>query len=189
MSCHDHDVERWSALFATIYTLRWRSPASNRVLVEYAAVGPGDRVLDFGSGPGAALEHARAAGAEVYGVDPSPSMVKRAGRRVPGATVVEGSAERLPFADALFTHVWTISAFHHWVAPEEGIAEAHRVLAPGGRLLIVERKLKPGKGGHGFDPALATETSQQLERHGFHDCSVETIRARRAEYTVVGGRV
>lgn len=188
-SPHDHDVERWSGLFATFYSLVWRNPASNRAVVEYAGVGPGDRILDIGSGPGAALQRAREMGAEVYGVDPTPSMVAKAGRRVSDATVVEGSAENLPFPDGQFSHVWTISAFHHWASPEAGIDEAHRVLAPGGQFLIVERKLKPGKDGHGLDLNRADELSAQLADHGFDDCSVETLRAKRAEYLVVAGRV
>lgn len=187
MSSHDHDVERWSGLFATLYALVWRNPASNRVVVEQAGLGPGDRVLDIGCGPGAALEHAVKTGAEVYGVDPSPSMVTKAGKRVPGATVVEGSAESLPFPDDTFSHVLAISTFHHWASQESGIDEVRRVLAPGGRFVNVERKLKTGKDGHGLDLARATEVSGQLAEHGFHDCSVETILAKRAEYVVVAG--
>jgi ubiquinone/menaquinone biosynthesis C-methylase UbiE len=189
LSTHEHDVERWSGLFATFYSLVWRNPASNRVVVEHAGVRPGDRVLDIGCGPGAALENARRLGAEVYGVDPSPSMVARAARRVPEATVVEGSAERLPFPDGTFSHVLAISTFHHWASQEAGIDEAHRVLAPGGRFLNVERKLKPGKDGHGLDLAGAEIVSQRLVDHGFYDCSVATLRAKRAEYVVVSGRV
>lgn len=188
MSFPDHDVEQWSGLFATFYSLVWRNPASNRAVVEHAGVGPGDRILDIGSGPGAALQRAAEIGAEVYGVDPSSSMVARAARRVPDATVLEASAENLPFPDRHFSHVWTISAFHHWAAPSVGIDEARRVLAPDGRLLIVERKLKQGKEGHGLDSTTANELSEQLSRHGFGECSVESIRARRAEYVVVVGR-
>jgi len=186
---HDHQIERWSGLFATFYSLVWRNPASNRAVVEHAGVGPGDRVLDIGSGPGAALQHAIGLGADVYGVDPTPSMVTKASRRVPNATIREGSAEALPFDDGVFSHVWTISAFHHWASPGTGIDEVRRVLASGGAFLIVERKLKPGKDGHGFDLAQARDVSEQLADHGFHDPAVETINARRAEYFVVSGRV
>lgn len=188
MTSHDHEVERWSGLFAMFYSLVWRNPASNRVVVEFAGVGRDDRVLDIGCGPGAALERARELGAKVFGADPSPAMVGKAARRVPDATVVEASAESLPFPDDHFTRVWTISAFHHWASPETGMAEAGRVVTPGGRFLIVERKLKPGKDGHGFDAARANEVSSQLADHGFHDCSVDTVRAKRAEYLVVTDR-
>lgn len=187
LSDQRHDVERWSGLFSAIYSLIWRNPASNRVVVERAGIGPGDTILDVGCGPGAALEHAAAAGAEVYGVDPSPSMVARAAKRAADATVVEGSAESLPFPDDMFSHVLAISTFHHWASPESGIDEVYRVLARGGRFLNVERKLKPGKDGHGLDRAGADALASKFAEHGFHDCSVETIRAKRAEYVIVSG--
>ena len=188
-SPHDHQIERWSSLRSAFYSLVFRSPASNRAVVEHAGVGPGDRVLDIGSGPGAALQHASALGAEVYGVDPTPSMVTKARRRVPNAVISEGSAEALPFEDGVFSHVWTISAFHHWASPGTGIDEVRRVLAPGGTFLVVERQLRPGKDGHGFDLAHARDVSDQLADHGFRDSAVETIHARRARYFVVSGRV
>lgn len=165
-----------------------RDPKSNRALVAHAGVGEGDRVLDIGCGPGASLDHAHMAGAEVYGVDPSPGMVKRASRRLPYATVIEGSAEDLEFADGLFTHVWTISAFHHWADVDKGIEEAKRVLAPAGRLLVVERKLKDGKTGHGISRQDADSLAETLAEHGFDDSQVETLRAGRSDYLVVSGR-
>ena len=134
-------------------------------------------------------EQARKAGADVVGVDPSPSMVKRASRRVPDATVVEGYAESLPFLNDEFTHVWAISTFHHWASPEAGINEVRRVLAPGGRFLVMERKLKAGKSGHGFDSDKAQELSTEIEALGLRDCMVDTMRAKRAEYLVVSGRL
>ena len=157
-------------------------------MVAHVGVGNGDRVLDIGCGPGASLDHAYLAGAEVYGVDPSPGMVKRASSRLPFATVVEGSAEDLEFADGLFTHVWTISAFHHWADARKGIEEANRVLAPGGQLLIVERKLKDGKTGHGISRQDADSLAETLAEHGFNDSQVETLRAGRSNYLVVSGR-
>jgi ubiquinone/menaquinone biosynthesis C-methylase UbiE len=187
LSTHQHDIERWSGLRATLYSLIWRNPVSNRVVVEYAGVGPGDRVLDIGCGPGAALESASRLGADVYGVDPSPSMVARAGRRVPDATVVEGSAESLPFPDGAFSHVLAISTFHHWASQEAGIDEVHRALTPGGRFFNVERKLEPDNDGHGLDLSAAEGLSKTLADHGFHDCSVGTVRAKRVEYVVVSG--
>lgn len=152
-------------------------------------MGRGSVVLDIGCGPGAALEAAHAAGAEVSAVDPSPGMVKRASRRVPEATVKEGSAEKLDFPDDTFTHVWTVSAYHHWAHPDSGIAEARRVLAPGGRFLIVENKLKAGKTGHGMDRDAANAAAERLATDGFSNCEVDTLLAGRKEYLVVAGRV
>jgi ubiquinone/menaquinone biosynthesis C-methylase UbiE len=185
----DEDVERWSGLRAFFYSLiAWRSK-SNAAVVAHAGVGPGDLVLDIGCGSGVSLDLARQAGAVVYGVDPSPAMVSRAARRVPQAILRQGSAEKLEFADGQFTHVWTISSFHHWADTEKGIAEAFRVLGDRGTFLIVESKLKAGKEGHGLNPSKAESLAKELADAGFQDCRVDTIRAGRAEYVVVSGKV
>ncbi len=83
-------------------------------------------------------------------LDPSPSMVERAAERVPQAEVRLGSAESIPFEDDVFTAAISVSTYHHWADAETGLKEVRRVLAPGGRLLIVERKLKRSAG-HGLD--------------------------------------
>ena len=181
-------IERWSGLKVWLYSLCRANPPSNRATVVFAGVGDGDRVLDIGCGPGASLERARQTGAEVFGVDPSPGMVARAARRVPDATVVEGSAETLDFPNDYFTHVWTISSFHHWADPGQGIEQARRVLAEGGRCLIVERKLKGRRTGHGLNVEDAESLTGTISDHGFHDCRVDTIRAGRSDYLVVSGR-
>jgi ubiquinone/menaquinone biosynthesis C-methylase UbiE len=148
---------------------------------------PGDRVLDIGCGPGAALEHAHSAGAQVSAVDPTPGMVKRASARVPDATVVLGSAEHLEFEDETFDIVWSLSAYHHWAYPETAFQEIQRVLRSGGRLYIVEDELRDGKTGHGLDRHDAEELSRDLGRHQFTDTRVEAMKPRRKTYLVISG--
>ncbi|MGF1618620.1 MAG: hypothetical protein ACFCU2_12575, partial [Acidimicrobiia bacterium] len=58
------EIEQWSGLKAWAYSLIQGKPKNNNALVEFAGVGPGDRVLDIGCGPGAALEGAVAARAD-----------------------------------------------------------------------------------------------------------------------------
>jgi len=183
------EVEVWSALCSWLYSLFRSNPASNRAMVEYSGVGPGSRVLDVGSGPGASLEHARRAGAEVAGVDPSPSMVKRGSRRVEDARVVQGSAEHLDFSDGAFTDVWAISSFHHWAYPDVALEEIRRVLDVGGRVYLMERRLDEGKTGHGLTMADATELTSSLSGKGFTHTRVDPLRAGRHDYLVVTGTV
>ena len=153
----------------------------------FTGVGPGSRVLDIGCGPGVALARARDAGAMVTGIDPTPAMVKRAQAAVPEATVVEGSAEYLPFDEGAFTDVWSISAYHHWAHPEPALDQILQVLSAGGRVYLVERKLKDGKTGHGIDREDAEELAESLTKHGFSDTSVDEMAAKRKTYLVISG--
>lgn len=103
-------------------------------LLDGAGVGPGSRVLDVGTGTGIAASGAVARGATVSAIDFSEAMVAAAARRVPAATVQLASADDLPQADASFDAVVANVTLHHLGRPERAIAEAARVLAPGGRL-------------------------------------------------------
>ena len=178
------DVERWSAFKVFWFGLFHRTPKSNGVAVAELSLQPDDRFVDLGCGLGAALEQAVATGCEVAGIDPSPAMVERAARRVPAADVRLGSAESIPFEDDRFTAAVSVSTFHHWADPEAGLVEIRRVLAPGGRLLIFERKLKDGAG-HGLDPDGATRLVESLGSIGYSSAGTSTARIGRAEYLAV----
>jgi SAM-dependent methyltransferase/uncharacterized OsmC-like protein len=96
----------------------------------------GDRLLDLGCGGGLLLRDALAAGATVTGLDHSEEMVRLARRRAPGAEVVLGSAEQLPFASAAFTAIAMSVVFLFLPDPLAVLRECRRVLAPGGRLAL-----------------------------------------------------
>jgi len=179
-------IERWSPLKVWFYSLFYRSPKSNTAIVEHASPGADDRFLDVGCGPGAAMEHAAATGAQVAGVDPSPSMVSRASKRVPTADVQVGSAEDLPFPDDHFTVVVNVASFHHWADRDAGLREVLRVLAPGGRLHIMEGMIKEGKDGHGLDPSDVESLKARLLELGYADTTVDTVKTGwRHRYYVV----
>ncbi|HEX6146444.1 MAG TPA: class I SAM-dependent methyltransferase [Acidimicrobiia bacterium] len=184
MTSRTADVERWSSLKVWLFSLFNRDPKSNLAAVDLLSLGPDDRFLDLGCGLGAALEHAKATGAETAGIDPSPAMVERAAKRVPGVEVREGSAETIPFEDDRFTAALAVSTYHHWADHEAGLAEVRRVLAPGGRLLILERKLKKGTG-HGLDRGEADQLAQMLATHGYNAAEVGAVRVGRADYLKV----
>lgn len=183
------DIECWSPLKAWLYSLFYRSPKSNVAVVDLAGLSSDDKFLDVGCGPGAALEHAVSTGAMVAGVDPSPSMVARASKRVPSAEVKVGSAEELPFPDHSFSVAINISSFHHWADREAGLKEVLRVLAPGGRLHVVEGALRDDKDGHGLDRREAELLAAKLTELGYSDTGVERIKPGWfSEYFVVTGR-
>ena len=178
------DVERWSAFKVWLFSLFHRNPESNSAAVDLIGLDSDDRFLDLGCGLGAALEHAATTGARIAGIDPSPSMVERAAARVPHAEVRLGSAESIPFDDDAFTAAISVSTYHHWADPVAGLDEVRRVLAHGGRLLVVERKLKRSEG-HGLDEVGAARLGEVLESHAYTSVDVETIKVGRAEYLAV----
>jgi ubiquinone/menaquinone biosynthesis C-methylase UbiE len=178
------EIERWSPFKVWLYSLLGRNPKSNLGAVDRLRLDAGDRFLDIGCGLGAAIEHASKTGAAVAGVDPSPSMVERASRRVPEAEVKVGSAESIPFPDDRFTAVLGVATFHHWARPEEGLREVLRVLAPGGRLMIVERRVKGAKG-HGLSPSDAESLAGKLAELGMVSGLVEPMRLGRVEFLAV----
>jgi ubiquinone/menaquinone biosynthesis C-methylase UbiE len=182
------DIERWSPLKVWVYSLVNRNPESNVAIVQMASLTAEDRFLDIGCGPGAALEHAAAAGAQVAGVDPSPSMVERASKRVPEADVRIASAEDLPFPDAHFTIVVNVASFHHWADRDAGLREVLRVLAPGGRLLLMEGVIKEGKDGHGLNSSDLESLQARFLELGYASTAVDSVKTGwRHRYYVVTG--
>jgi len=97
----------------------------------------GRRVLDVGCGTGTlAAWLAENAAARVWGVDPSPEMLAVAREKVPASVgLKEGRAEALPFRDGWFERVVLMLVLHH-VERRAALAEVHRVLGEGGRLVI-----------------------------------------------------
>jgi SAM-dependent methyltransferase len=102
-------------------------------VLDAARVAPGTRLLDVASGPGFVAAAAAARGADVVGLDFASAMVAEARARYPGLTFREGDAEALPFAEASFAAVVMSFGMLHLARPDQAIAEAHRVLQPGGR--------------------------------------------------------
>ena len=105
-------------------------------LLDAAAVGPGVRVLDVGSGPGYVAAAAAARDATAVGVDVAPAMVALARTLHPRVEFVRGDAEHLQFADDSFGAVVGNFAILHLGRPEQAAAEFARVLSPGGKVAL-----------------------------------------------------
>ena len=106
-----------------------------RAVLDAAAVGPGSRLLDVGCGSGATLVLARDRGAEVTGLDVCDPLLAIARDRLPDADLVLAEADVLPFPDGSFDAVVGVNAFQFAADPRTALAEAARVLAPGGRVV------------------------------------------------------
>jgi SAM-dependent methyltransferase len=105
-------------------------------MLEAAEVEPGTRVLDVACGPGDLAAEAAERGAEVIGVDFCSSMVALATEVHPGVEFRAGDAENLPFEPGRFDAVTINFGMLHFADPLRAIAETHRVLVPGGRLVF-----------------------------------------------------
>jgi ubiquinone/menaquinone biosynthesis C-methylase UbiE len=108
------------------------------------ALAPGDRVLDVGCGTGvdlAPMLEGVLPGGSVTGVDVSELAVAEVNRRFgaeAGIEAVVGDVQALPFPDAAFQACRADRTLQHVERPDAALAELHRVLAPGGRLVVLE---------------------------------------------------
>ncbi|MEZ0347203.1 MAG: bifunctional demethylmenaquinone methyltransferase/2-methoxy-6-polyprenyl-1,4-benzoquinol methylase UbiE [Thermus sp.] len=130
--------------------VRWRRRAVALALEK----GP-RRILDLATGTGdlALLLKAKAPGAEVVGADFAPPMLeiarKKARARRLEVRFLEADALALPFPEGHFDAVTLAFGFRNFADHGKALAEIHRVLAPGGRLVLLEFP-PPPKGAFGL---------------------------------------
>ena len=112
---------------------RYSEPLAD-AFVEVAGLGPGQRALDVGCGPGALTARlVERLGAEaVAAVDPSRLFVETAQDRLPGVDIRRGQAEALPFADDQFDAALAQLVVHFMEEPVAGLREMARVTRAGG---------------------------------------------------------
>jgi ubiquinone/menaquinone biosynthesis C-methylase UbiE len=142
----------WGRAFSAFYDRAMKSTedAGMREIRREALSGAHGRTVDIGAGTGINLALYPEGIAELVLAEPDPHMLKhlrvKVGESGREATVVEAPADRLPFEDDSFdTAVFTL-VLCTVPDPAAALAEAARVLKPGGRLLFVEhvRSESPG---------------------------------------------
>jgi ubiquinone/menaquinone biosynthesis C-methylase UbiE len=118
----------------------WR----HRLIRDGTVLEPGTRLLEVGCGVGAVLAvlGQEYPGVELFGVDIEPKQLdfarghlERAGV---AATLQQGDALALPFADESFDHVWMMWLLEHIADPPAVLREARRVLVPNGAITAIE---------------------------------------------------
>jgi ubiquinone/menaquinone biosynthesis C-methylase UbiE len=98
----------------------------------------GANVLDVGCGTGEHLRRAARQGLKPSGIEPAPAMLEFARRNVPDADIRQGVATELPYKNGEFDLVIMVEVLRYLdrTDTETALKEAHRVLKPGGLLLV-----------------------------------------------------
>ena len=135
-------LKEYTAL-APVYDRRWSAylNASLRITLEKVADLPSERVLDVACGTGQLLATLaeRPGLPELVGIDKVPAMLNAARQRLgQRATLLECDAAQLPFDDASFNLITSISALHYFEDVDATMCEIRRVISPNGNLVITD---------------------------------------------------
>ena len=101
----------------------------------------GKRIVDLGCGNGRLANLLARAGNSVTGIDSSEEQIRLARESAPAGsapTFLHAAMESTGLPDASFDVVILSQSLHHAAKPKEALAESRRLLAPGGRILILD---------------------------------------------------
>ncbi|HUS17525.1 MAG TPA: class I SAM-dependent methyltransferase [Chloroflexia bacterium] len=145
----------------------------NRLLRQMLRLNGQDRVLELGCGNGKFLLWNRDRVALSVGVDPAPLFADAAAGVL---DLVQGDARLLPLAGASFSKAWSIDVLEHLARPDidRYLAEAYRVLAPGGLLFVFSNTRERGP----FDMLVSgsRHLANWLARRGLVDPRRDLLR-------------
>jgi SAM-dependent methyltransferase len=171
---------------------RYSVPLAPR-FVDFAAVAPGQHVLDVGCGPGAlTAELVKRVGPDaVSAVDPSEPFVAAARERHPGVTVERAAAEQLPFGVGAFDAALAQLVVHFMTDPVAGLREMARVTREGGVVAACVWDLAGGRAptspfwqaAHELDPGVEDESRLAGAREGHLTELFEAVGLREIEET------
>ncbi|MGC6487244.1 MAG: ArsR/SmtB family transcription factor [Planctomycetota bacterium] len=184
---HDRLADQWQELgeeFA-VGTLR------SELLAHAWPCGP--RVADLGCGAGFLTSLLAQRSAEVIGVDHSERMLAEARANVAGAEFRRGEVDALPLCDAEVHAAFANLVWHHVPDHDAAAREVHRVVAPGG--VVVVSDLAP----HDSDwmrermgdlrlGVKADDVASSLARAGFRDLQTATLVDRYCVRSLAGER-
>lgn len=103
--------------------------------LKMAGLHAGMEVLDVGCGTGFLSEGILEVTPSVWGLDITPEQLQRARKKLP-IPLVRGDAENLPFGSECFDAVLSSGSIEYWPNPEQALREMHRVLRPGGVVMV-----------------------------------------------------
>jgi len=159
-------VTEWSSYdniagrYDDVWGSRFESVA--RSIRERVSLVPGESLLDIGTGTGIVLRSFTSTATRLTGCDRSIGMIDIARSRVPAGRFVAADAVTLPFRDASFDAVTASFVLSHLGSHEAGLAEARRVLKPGGRFTMASWAADADVYGEAWRELLAGAVSQEL---------------------------
>ena len=191
-------AQRGHPVFASLYDPLTRGWERRRLAPERAQLIARcqGRVLELGAGTGASFPHwtaARRAGSltELVAIEPDPHMRRRAAARARTlrlpVDLLAAPAEDLPLPDASFDCVAAFLVLCTVADPAQALAEAYRVLRPGGTLAFLEhvradgaaaswqRRIRPLWARLGAGCQLDRDTGAAIARAGFADMRLRTL--------------
>jgi arsenite methyltransferase len=143
---------------ATGETVRPGGLDLTRRALDFCAFPPGARVLDIGCGSGATVRlMIQEYGLDASGIDPSPTMISRGVAADPTLPILIGDGMDLPRADCELDGAAMECALSITPDPERVLGEVHRILKPGGKLILTDMYLRDETAG--FD---CSETAAAL---------------------------
>jgi SAM-dependent methyltransferase len=128
--------------YRAVAPLRLEAAVYNRLLSRMLGLQARDRVLDLGCGNGQFLLWNRTQVQSSVGIDPAARFADDA---LGFLDLVRGDTGMLPFLSNSFSKIWSLHVLEHLDHPAGArfLAEAYRVLAPGGRMVIASRTRAP----------------------------------------------
>jgi SAM-dependent methyltransferase len=145
-------------------------PGTEQALFEFVTSKEKLAALEVGCGTGHWLKVLGGHIGFLTGLDLSANMLQRARQETLDVPLIRGRAEELPYRSRCFERVFCLNAFHHFADKLKFLAEARRVLRPGGGLMIV-----------GLDPHVG------LDRWWVYDYFLETLELDRQRYPATQG--
>lgn len=145
----------------------------NDMLRAFLAPKAGERVADLGCGSGRAILWNRDLGADVIGIDIAPFFSHDARQQI---DLMLADLRQLPFADHTFDKAWSLDVLEH-LSPDAlagMLAEASRVLKPGGSLFVYTHVRKNARIAIGL--RWINRLAQQLDRWDLVDLRQEHLR-------------
>ena len=173
-ACYDAVAREYAERFAGELA---HKPLDRELLGRFASEVSGrGEVCDLGCGPGQTTAFLHGRGVNVRGLDLSANLVREARQRHPGLTFETGDMLALPLADASLAGVVAFYAIVH-LSPaglRRALDEMHRVLRPGGRLLLA---FHVGEGSIHVDEFLGRSVSLDFVLFTLHGVTDELVRA------------